>query len=275
MQYNCPACGRYELSYEVYEDKLRAKPEVKQRVSHWIRLKQLNGEEPPQIKTDDELGAVLQSLPSYDPSEKPDLCLVSLGKLVPTPGALYKLDAPNDYTIACASGPGEFDYYVASLAQMGYLGKEEGSNNFQISVAGWQRIAELRTRPITSRTAFVAMRFLPEMMDLYATAFAPAIRDAGFRPEISGDPQHNDRIDARIMVQIKSARFVVADVTHENPGVYFEAGYAIGLGLPVIWTCAEASKEKMHFDTRQYSHILYKSSDDLKNKLRDRTKATI
>lgn len=50
---------------------------------------------------------------------------------------------------------------------------------------------------------------------------------------------------------IRSARFVVADLTHDNNGAYFEAGFAEGLGVPVIYTCeAQKFKEKKtHFDT--------------------------
>lgn len=275
FKYHCKACGTFEISYEVLEDKLRAKPEVKLRLAHWIRKKQLDGDDPPQFKTEEDVQAILQTLPSYDPSEKPDVTLLSLSKLVQTPGEWYTLDAVYDYTIACASGVEEFRFYINSLAALGLLAKEEGSSRYLITVDGWQRIAELRAQPLSSRMGFVAMRFVPEMHQMYSAAIGPAITEAGYRPEISGNPQHNDRIDVRIMAQIKGARFVVADVTHENQGVYFEAGYAIGLGRPVIWTCAEEAKGKLHFDTRQYAHILWKDAADLKQQLRDRIIATI
>ena len=52
---------------------------------------------------------------------------------------------------------------------------------------------------------------------------------------------------------------VVADFTHGRAGarggVYYEAGLARGLGLPVIWTCREDMFDELHFDTRQYPHI--------------------
>jgi len=37
-----------------------------------------------------------------------------------------------------------------------------------------------------------------------------------------------------------------------NPGAYWEAGYAEGLGKPVIYTCEEAKfVEASHFDTKR------------------------
>ena len=64
-------------------------------------------------------------------------------------------------------------------------------------------------------------------------------------------------IDARMMAQIKAAWFVVADLTQGNKGAYWEAGYASGLGEPVIYTCEQSvwDKEKTHFDTSHHFHI--------------------
>ncbi|MBZ0167218.1 MAG: nucleoside 2-deoxyribosyltransferase, partial [Candidatus Omnitrophica bacterium] len=58
-------------------------------------------------------------------------------------------------------------------------------------------------------------------------------------------------------------------------GVYFEAGFAYGLGIPVIWCCREDNIKKLHFDTRQYNHLLWSNAKELKNKLISRIKATI
>ena len=48
---------------------------------------------------------------------------------------------------------------------------------------------------------------------------------------------HNDDIDDKIIEEIKSADFVIADLTYARPSVYFEAGYAERAGTQVIYTC--------------------------------------
>ena len=68
---------------------------------------------------------------------------------------------------------------------------------------------------------------------------------------------------------------LVADFTGQRAGVYFEAGFALGLGLPVIWTCNEEDKDALHFDTRQFNHILWTCEADLFQKLKRRIEATI
>jgi nucleoside 2-deoxyribosyltransferase len=67
----------------------------------------------------------------------------------------------------------------------------------------------------------------------------------------------------------------VADFTGQRHGVYFEAGFAQGLGLPVIWTCREDHVKNLHFDTRQQNHITWEQSDDLREKLKNRIWAVI
>ena len=57
-------------------------------------------------------------------------------------------------------------------------------------------------------------------------------------------------------------------------GVYYEAGFARGLGIPVISTCREDERGKLHFDTRQYNHIFWKAPADLADQLHDRVAAT-
>jgi nucleoside 2-deoxyribosyltransferase len=67
----------------------------------------------------------------------------------------------------------------------------------------------------------------------------------------------------------------VADFTGHRGGVYYEAGFALGLGRPVIWTCHKDHLTQAHFDTRQYNHIEWSDSRELRERLRNRILATI
>jgi hypothetical protein len=85
---------------------------------------------------------------------------------------------------------------------------------------------------------------------------------------------HLNKVDDEIIAEIRRSRFLVADVTCEpgkvRGGVYFEAGFAMGLNIPIIWTCKETSMNDLHFDTRQYPHIVWKHSADLYTQLKAR-----
>ena len=77
------------------------------------------------------------------------------------------------------------------------------------------------------------------------------------------------------MTEIKNSRFVVADATNQRPGVYFEAGYAMGLGLPVLWSVREDDLQNVHFDAQQYNYIIWRAADDLEQQLYNRVSAVI
>src|SRR2546425_7151655 len=66
-----------------------------------------------------------------------------------------------------------------------------------------------------------------------------------------------EKICDRILSEIRRSQFMIADFTKQRPGVYFEAGFAMGLGRPVVWTCREDDVASLHFDTRQYNHVLW------------------
>ena len=55
-----------------------------------------------------------------------------------------------------------------------------------------------------------------------------------------------------------------------NGNVHYEAGFAHGLGRPVIYTCREDCKDYLRFDTRQIHHIFWTDADDLACQLQAR-----
>jgi nucleoside 2-deoxyribosyltransferase len=119
------------------------------------------------------------------------------------------------------------------------------------------------------------MWFDEQLKDAYENGLKSAIEDAGYDPIRVDMAQFNERIDDRIIAEIRRSRFLVADVTGRRPAVYFEAGFAMGLGLPIIFTCRKGHLDECSFDTRQYPHIEWESPDDLREKLKNRIEATI
>ncbi len=123
------------------------------------------------------------------------------------------------------------------------------------------------------------MWFDKSMDDAYSNGISPAIRDAGYQPIRLDREQFNNKIDDEIIAAIRRARFVVADFTQADSGarggVYYEAGFAHGRDIPVIFTCRENAISQVHFDTRQYNHITWATPDDLRKRLAERISATI
>jgi nucleoside 2-deoxyribosyltransferase len=106
-------------------------------------------------------------------------------------------------------------------------------------------------------------------------AIHPALASAGYSPVRVDRVEHNDKIDDRIVAEIRQSALLVADFTGHRGGVYFEAGFALGLGIPVIFTVRKDAIDKVHFDTRQYNHIVWETPSELRERLHDRVIATM
>jgi len=159
--------------------------------------------------------------------------------------------------------------------------------NIRIMPAGYQRLEELRKSQLDSSQAFVAMWFDSSMDNAWKNGFAKGIEDAGYEPLRIDRKEHNNKIDDEIIAEIRRSRFLVADFTFkpESPhtgtlyeprgGVYYEAGFAYGLNIPVIYTCRKDMIDNVHFDTRQFNHITWETPEDLRKQLKNRISATI
>ena len=140
------------------------------------------------------------------------------------------------------------------------------------TVDGYSRIAEQQANVDTSQ-AFVAMWFDDSMKEAFENGMEPAIKEAGYNTLRIDRKDHINKIDDEIIAELRRSRFVVADFTHGNDGarggVYYEAGFAHGLSLPVIFTCRKDSMSSLHFDTNHYNHIEWTESVDLRENLKN------
>ena len=143
----------------------------------------------------------------------------------------------------------------------------------RVEIPGYSKIEELETNS-DSAQCFVAMWFDRSMEEVYEKGIRPAIEATGYSPLRIDREEFLGKIDDAIIAEIQRSRFVVADFTHGDEGarggVYYEAGFAHGLDLPVIFTCRSDMIEKAHFDTRQFNHLVWENSDDLREQLTNR-----
>jgi len=155
------------------------------------------------------------------------------------------------------------------------LSRDEGLD-YAVSPAGWAHLEE-SARATDSIQAFVAMWFSEETGKLWLDGIRPAIVAAGYKPFRIDKHDHNNRIDDEIIASIRRSKFLVADFTGQRGGVYFEAGFALGLGQQVIWLVRHDALKEAHFDTRQYNHITWEPDklSDLSRALQLRIEATV
>ncbi len=180
----------------------------------------------------------------------------------PDAGAWADIDTTSLEVLAraWAINPMDVRYLLSDyLGARGYLEVKADSGHrvhFVITPEGWRYIYSQRINH-RSVLAFVAMNFVEETKRLREEGIKPAVISAGYNPRLIDEVQHNKHIDDEIIANLRQSKFVVADLTNHRPSVYYEAGYAQGLGLEVLWTVRQDHLKEVGFDTRQYPFILW------------------
>ena len=95
-----------------------------------------------------------------------------------------------------------------------------------------------------SNKVFMAFHFTEEMKKEFELTIKRAVFDSseGKLEAVrvsSSTTDHDAKIDDELIGMIKSSKAVIADFTGNRTAVYYEAGFAMGLGIPVIWTCKD------------------------------------
>ncbi|MGW9067582.1 nucleoside 2-deoxyribosyltransferase [Achromobacter animicus] len=113
---------------------------------------------------------------------------------------------------------------------------------------------------------FVLMPFNKDFNDIYRLGIKQAAEEAGLRAERVDEQLYSESMLERIYQQISAADIVVADMTGQNPNVFYEVGYAHAKGKICILLTQNASD--IPFDLKQHRHIVYEGSIlTLKNQL--------
>jgi hypothetical protein len=121
--------------------------------------------------------------------------------------------------------------------------------------------------------AFIAMPIDvtdPFLEDLLET-IKSAAEQCGIQASRIDEEQSNEKITDRILEAIKKARFVIVDLTKERPNVFFEAGYAHGIGKTPIYIAKEGTT--FQFDVKDYPIITFKNMTKLREELVKRLSA--
>lgn len=264
---------------------------VKARLTTWLVDQRQHGPEWPRI-TEDIIEEVKrrQPLPVH---ERADRLLKYLAKKSTTIGTPVESKLTDQTEVVMEMKAWSESLSVKELIYLGnYLAKQDWVDKFRnnygdilttITVKGYARLAELATKQINSSQGFVAMWF-PDtknkdyslIKNAYDQGIYAGIDQAGYTPYRVDRDEHNDQITDKIISEIRRSKFLVADFTHGDTGVrggvYYEAGFAHGLNIPVIFTCFKErfSPEIIHFDISHQNFILWETPEDLEEKLKNR-----
>lgn len=118
--------------------------------------------------------------------------------------------------------------------------------------------------------AFIAMPMSnadPQLQDVL-DAIKEAATRCGIHAERVDEPQSNERITDRILESIRRAEYVIVDLTSARLNVFYEAGYAQGIGKTPIYLARDGTA--LEFDLKDYPIIFFCNMRELKDSLERR-----
>ncbi len=284
------AGGGYQIDDVVVNSRIAQMSDAeKARLTTWLVDQRMQGDEMPEVTE-----AVINHVKTNRPllaHERADRLLRFISDQTDRVGIPYEIRRldPGVYAWSESTDGGEIGYLIDYLrnskwiderfqARFISLGDYDIPAFVRVTVDGNARIAVQRAN-IGSTQAFIAMWFDETMTDAYTEGIEPAVKAAGYTPLRIDQKQHINKVDDEIIAEIRRSRLLVADFTHGDAGarggVYYEAGFARGLGLPVFYTCRKDMVNELHFDTRQFNHVLWETHSELRESLWRRIVAVI
>jgi hypothetical protein len=272
-QLRCERCGDFDLTLEAFAVAGQLGDNVRPMISGWIS-DQVRMGAVPRLTADDLIQ--LSKRPPLRFSEKAKRLLLYAAEAGSKLGQTIRIWEPEVAARVQTFDENEIRYIADHLENHGWLAlKQQGPVLYEITGDGLIKSEEWLTADAKSFQGFVAMWFDQSMLEVWLKGFSPGIQDAGYVPMRIDNKEHANKICDEIIVEIRRSRFVVADFTGQRNGVYYEAGFAAGLPIQVIWTCRKDHFADLHFDIRQYSCIDWQTPAELRNRLHNRIVALI
>ena len=278
VRHTCEVCGIFGTTLEAREDFLGAERQRTTRysrasLSHWTRERQakLNRDDIPVVTTELVEAAIADKLSLPNPAEQAINIIRFVGEETRLSGEGLPFLPPKFHAIV-GSVRREFACnLVSELVDQGKLAAIDASDtsgynaiDVRLTLSGWNIYESELKGEISGNYGFIALKFNDSVLDPFLSEhIRPAIQSLGMDLRDMRDNSQAGIIDNLMRSQIRDAAFVLVDLTHDNPGAYWEAGYAEGLGKPVLYICEKAKFDaaKTHFDTNHCTTVLWDNSN--------------
>lgn len=276
----CPQCGTYSVSVDSGIDKLSE--EEKTLIAGYLFETRNNLKNNVTLFDGSRIKEILNSpLMPRNLSDKISKLLSYIDKQSKFFGESIRIPAIAAYTTEIY----QRDAMLKSLSEERLINLSGGGENYQtaLRIEAFKYIKK-QEEQIVEDSCFVARWFDPSMKNLWENIIQPGCKAAGYNPQCVTDKQFNGNIVDEIIAGIKERAFTVVDLTGYRGGVYYEAGFAAGLGKQVILMCHEdhldgnpKKHKRVHFDVSHTNIIRWKEGreEEARIELTNRIRATI
>lgn len=307
-RFECPRCGHFRIDRTTMEDYIDEKPFYKQPPPKWAANASGWMREHQDAVIDSSALDMFKNLETPPITDKAYKLIRWLDKQTECCGRFVAIGddkeaykqgkrdtqggdkwpselLPFPYAVCWVYGDDEFKYLLDYLKEIQFISFSWHAKSCQLTLMpkGYEYLDKYRTN-VDSNLGFCAMSFDQSLRPAWENAIEPAIKLAGYEAKRIDKHPHNGGIVDEILALIRRSKFIIADLTEERGGVYFEAGFAKGLGIEVIFTCQKnyfdkqkESKSGLHFDVNHFNFLLWEENkySEFKTALRHRIEATL
>ena len=280
---DCKKCGKYKLSgWEITKlDFDRISKKDRAILRYWMQKNKSNSRI---IDIDSTLLQSILMIKLPKPKEQADNLIRFLGNKIDTPEKRLPLNLYNLSSIIGAINNSGVQYIIDHLEKEGLIINEIFSNEefdlkLGLTFSGWDRFEILKTKGYPVRKVFMAMQYGDSKLDAIYKEIKKAVNQTGFELFRLDKVLKAGLIDNQLRIEILNSRFLIAELTKDNSGAYWEAGFAEGLGRPVIYICEKKkfNEFKTHFDTNHHTTIIWDEENlsDAMKQLKATIRATL
>jgi hypothetical protein len=138
------------------------------------------------------------------------------------------------------------------------LNVKESIIEFRLSTEGILEIFEIKATVIKPKV-FVVMQFSKEYNELYEDVIKPITEKAGYECIRADEFYTSTPILKDIIESIQNSAVIIAEITPDNPNVFYEIGYSHAISKPTILLC-DTKREKLPFDLSSFRTLFYENT---------------
>lgn len=165
----------------------------------------------------------------------------------------------SSYNLTYSPNLQELVYIIDKLISDQLLIRE--GMTFKLTETGWNEAAESAGGK-KLKPCLVLVSDEENLSTTWLEKLLPKIEQCGFLPRLltHTKTQNGEKYE---LDQIAESKLIIADLTGQSPEVYFSAGYALGLNIPVLWTVNSIEADKLFVQLKDIRPIVWDSAEEL------------
>lgn len=163
----------------------------------------------------------------------------------------------SNYNLTYSPNQQELVYIIDKLRNEHLLTRE--GLTFQLTETGWSE-ADAERKNLKPCSVLISNE--EDLRTEWLARLLPKIEQHGYLPRLLTH-EKTQNSEKYSLEMIADSKLIIADLTGQAPEVYFAAGYALGLNIPLIWTVNSSAADKLPVKIQEIRPIVWDTVEEL------------